>query len=88
MFKPIVSCHTDFMSYLLYIIPQIATQVAEVHRKFEEEENRLRENHRRQMKELGQRHAKEAEKQLASYHDDLKIKDDDNRKICQEYEDK
>ncbi|XP_069103894.1 uncharacterized protein [Argopecten irradians] len=67
---------------------EIAAQIADVHKRTEEEEETMRENHRRQVMELGQRHKREMEKQLARYHDDLKNREDESRKICQEYEQK
>lgn len=70
------------------IYQQIASQIADVHKRMEEEEEQMRKNHRHQMKELGQRHGREMEKQLAHYHDDLKNREDESRKICQEYEQK
>ncbi|XP_033759340.1 uncharacterized protein LOC117341596 isoform X2 [Pecten maximus] len=67
---------------------EIASQIADVHKRIEEEEETMRENHRHQVMELGQRHKREMEKQLARYHEDLKNREDESRKICQEYEQK
>ncbi|XP_060072945.1 protein lava lamp-like [Ylistrum balloti] len=67
---------------------EIASQIADVHKRMEEEEETLRENHRHQVMELGQRHKREMEKQLARYHDDLKNREDESRKLYQEYEQK
>ncbi|XP_062610135.1 uncharacterized protein LOC134271922 isoform X1 [Saccostrea cucullata] len=67
---------------------EIADQIAEIHRKTEESETELRQNHRQQIKELNQRYTKDMERNLAKFHSDQKNREEEFRKLTLEYEEK
>lgn len=69
-------------------IQQIASQMAEIHKRTEETENEIRQSHRLQIKELNQRYSKDMEKNLAKFHSDQKSREEEFRKLTLEYEEK
>ncbi|XP_013380896.1 uncharacterized protein LOC106151990 isoform X5 [Lingula anatina] len=67
---------------------QTTSKLAEVHEKMAQSEGKIREEHRKQVQELNQRHSTEMARQLQSFNQELQRKEAQTKEQLQAYEDR